>query len=53
MNLKSIVETCKVRKYNNLDCKRCKYDGKTCTHAINILKVKRPSDYQELNKEEK
>lgn len=53
MKLKNIIEICKARQVNNLNCKGCKYYGKTCTHAINILKVKRPSDYNELNKEEK
>lgn len=53
MNIKKIIEVCQLRQQNKLDCRRCEYMGKTCDHASNILKVDKPCNYQELNKEEK
>ena len=56
MNIKKIVEVCRLRQSNNLGCRRCEYVGKTCEHATNILRVDKPGDYNEyneLNKEEK
>ena len=50
MNLRTIIEVCKVRERHELDCRRCKYSGRTCEHTCDILKVDRPSEY---NLEEK
>lgn len=50
MNIKKIIEVCRFRHQNNLECRRCEYMGKTCEHATNILKVSKPKDY-ELNNE--
>ena len=46
MNIKKIIEVCQLRHRSNLGCRRCKYMGKTCKHASNILKVEKPCDYQ-------
>lgn len=52
MNVKKIIEVCRRRQQNNLGCRRCEYTGKTCEHAINILRVDKPGNYDELNNKE-
>lgn len=53
MNMKKIIEVCRLRQQNDLGCRRCEYVGKTCEHAKNILRVDIPGKYNKLNKEEK
>lgn len=56
MNLKTIIEACKVRERHDLGCRRCKYEGRTCEHTCDILKVNKPSEYndeEKLNKKRK
>lgn len=48
MNVKSVIDVCKVRhveKDNAPACNGCIYYGKTCQHAIKILKVNKPYEY--------
>lgn len=49
MNLKAIIDVCIIRKRANRSCRDCQYYGKTCNHAIKILKVTRPSEYKPDN----
>lgn len=51
MNLKKIIETCKVRTTLELGCKNCMYNGKTCKHTCDILKVDKPIEYNTINQE--
>lgn len=51
MNIKKIIEVCRLRQLNESGCRRCEYMGKTCKHAKNILRVEKPGDYNELNNE--
>lgn len=52
MNVKKIIEVCRLRQDNKLGCRRCEYNGGTCEHAKNILRVDKPSDYNELNRKD-
>ena len=52
MNVKKIIEVCRLRQQNKLGCRRCEYMGKTCEHAKTILRVDKPGNHNELNKEE-
>lgn len=55
MNLRTIIEVCKTRERHKMDCRRCKYSGRTCEHTCDILKVGRPSEYnlEKLNNKRK
>ena len=50
-SMKNLVEqvqdVCTVRKFNDLNCRSCRYQGATCQRAIDYLKsqVERPSQF--------
>lgn len=43
--VEEVQDVCTVRKFNELNCRGCKYQGATCEHAIDYLKsqVERPN----------